>query len=147
MGNNMYRRLYEAENTIRVVINSVLLAEIGPDWWTIAVSDNIRDQAERFLQRYRARPWHTTQGNHGIYYVFLVDLADIMRANSDFLRRSIPDVDQWVGRILTVNLPRNVVGHMNFLNASDRDRLVLFHDDVAHLPALLTAAAVPLVIP
>ncbi len=147
VGNNSYRMLYESENIIRVVVNSVLLVQIGPDWWGQAVDQRIREQADRFRQRYMSRPWHTPQGDHGIYYVFLADLAEILRANSGLFLAFVPDIDQWIAKIESINLPRNVVGHMNFLTPNDRTRIALFQDDVAHLPGLLQTAAVPVVVP
>jgi len=131
-----YWKLYAAENLLRVVVHSVLTAQIGPHWWQTTKPD-LQKQATRFATRFANSPWYGTQGKHPIYYAFLGDLADIMRDTSGYFLPVLPDVDQWIARIDQVELPRNVVGHMNFPSAIDRKRIDVFHHDVRALVARL----------
>lgn len=133
LGKDPYWRLYAAENILRVIVNSVLSAQLGVGWWTTAVDQNVQGSVTRFRERYAARPWHSTPGKHEIYYTFLSDLADIMRANSHVFLPLVPDVDAWIAKVEQVALPRNIVGHMNWLTPTDRKRIEVFQSDVTAL--------------
>lgn len=134
------------ENIFRVIINSVLSAQIGTDWWKTAVDGTIQKKAQSFKNDYLTRPWHTTPGSHEIYYIHLRDLNEIMRANSNLFLPIIPEIDGWIARIEQLRLPRNVVAHMNFPSRTDQKRIDVFFEDskvlVANLPKSL-----PLLVP
>lgn len=44
LGRTAYRKLYAIENILRVVIHSVLTAQIGPDWWAFEVDPDLQDK-------------------------------------------------------------------------------------------------------
>ena len=142
-----YWKLYTAENLIRIIVNTVLLLQVGPDWWVNNIDPKIQEQAARFSRRHAGSPWHSSQGRHGVYYTFLGDLGEILRANGHLFLPIIPDVDQWIARIEQVRLPRNVVGHMNFPTATDRKRIDVFYSDVKSLAAKLEADGIAMRIP
>jgi len=133
VGRSVYWKLYYIENAFRVIINSVLSVQIGPDWWDTAVDEKIRKDAERFKRDYLSRPWHAAPGSHGIYYVHLRDLVEIMRANSNLFLLIIPEIDQWMARIEQLRLPRNIVGHMNYPSHIDRQRINVIYADCREL--------------
>ena|SRR2546426_6634932 len=139
LGRSAYWKLYVIENAVRVLIHSVLSAQLGSNWWATAVDTNIKSKAQRFRQAYLQRPWHTDPGSHDIYLIFLSDLNEIVRANSNQFLPSIPDIDQWVAKIEQVRIPRNVVGHMNFLQKIDRDRIDVLYSDILALIAKVKA--------
>jgi hypothetical protein len=58
-----------------------------------------------------------------IYYVYLRQLGEIIRANSHIFEQVISNIDEWVVKIEQLRLPRNLVGHMNFPGKKDRDRI------------------------
>ncbi len=148
LGRKPYSKLYLIENVLRVIIHSVLSAQLNPRWWDSAVDQRIKDQVERFKQDYLLRPWHTKPGRHGIYYTQLKHLSEIIRANRNQLDPLIPDVDQWMTTIEHIRLPRNIVGHMNYPNRADRRLIDVFYDDcVALVKQLQDSKTVPLRIP
>lgn len=147
VGRQAYWKLYAIENLLRIVIHSVLSAQISPQWWDVAVDRKTRRKVQEFRERYLRRPWHTLPGGHGIYYVFLSDLNNIVRANSNLFLPVWPDVDQWVGKIEGILLPRNVVGHMNFPNQADRQRIDTTYEEMALLVGRLQEAGVRVEIP
>ena len=147
VGRTSYVKLYGLENILRVVVHTILSVQIGPDWWELAADPRIRAQASRFKIRYAAQPWHSEQGRHPIYYTFLSDLAEIMRANRAFLEPVLPEIDGWVARIEQVRLPRNVVGHMNYPDANDRKRIAVMYEDARRLSSHLAARGIVLEIP
>jgi len=137
VGRNFYWKLYSVENYYRVIIHSVLSAQLGRNWWLIAADPEIQKKAKAFKKRYLAHPWYTQQGGHDIYYIDLNDLNEIARANSNLLEPIINDVDQWILRVETIRLPRNVIAHMNFPNNTDQSRINILYQDFRHLINLI----------
>lgn len=147
VGRGAYWKLYAIENFFRVLIHSVLSAQIGPIWWAAAVDQRTQRDAERFRQSYLRRPWHTSPGSHEIYYTHLSDLNEIIRANSHLFLPLIPDIDQWIARVEQLRLPRNIVGHMNYPSPVDRMRIDVLHSDTRALIMQLEARGLTLVVP
>ncbi len=147
IGRRVYWKLYTIENILRVIINSVLTVQIGATWWTTAADTKIQQQVQRFRATYTQHPWHGVPGNHDIYYTHLSDLSEIMRANSHLFIPIMKDVDQWIARIEQVRLPRNIVGHMNWPTATDRNRINVLYDDVQALATHLAGSGLTMIIP
>jgi hypothetical protein len=147
VGKNVYWKLYSIENIVRIIINSVLTAQIGPNWWSTAVDTKIAGKASRIKWSYANQPWHTQPGFHEIYYIFLPDLNEILRANSNLFLPSIPDVHQWIAKIEQIRLPRNVIGHMNWPSTIDRKRVDVFLADIVALTALISRTSLIITIP
>jgi len=128
MGRTAYWRLYFIENTLRVVINTVLSIQVDPrpypTWWEYLYhGTTLMRDADRARRQYLGSSPHTYPGRHGIYYVYLRDLGTIMHDNSVYFEPIMPEVDEWVLKIESVRLPRNCVGHMNLINAEDRHQI------------------------
>lgn len=139
VGKTVYWKLYAIENVMRIIIHSVLSAQIGPNWWTTAVDTDLQGKAKRFQASYAARPWHSSPGTHDIYYLGLADLNEIVRANSNLFLPLIPEVNQWIARIEQVRLPRNVVAHMNWPHQIDRNRIDVVYADIQELATQLSS--------
>ncbi len=147
LGRSAYWRLYVIENLVRVVVHSVLTAQIGPTWWMIAVDPKTSQKIQRVKQDYAEQPYHSSPGTHNIYYLFLPDLHKIILANSHLFRPLIPDIDQWVLRIEDVRLPRNIVGHMNWLNTADEQLIDALYSDLRTLIRKLPRTGISISIP
>ena len=147
IGRQTYWKLYCIENIFRVIIHTVLSVQIPPDWWIIAVDKEIQKKAKRFQDNYLKKSWHGKPGKHGIYYIDLVDLNEIIRANANLFIPVIPDLDKWMLGIEELRLPRNVVAHMNFPSETDAKRIDVFYDDCVTLINLVQAKIRPLQIP
>ena len=76
---------------------------------------------QKVRDEYLSTPQGTNPGRHIIYYVYLGQLGEIIRINSNQFSPLIPDIDRWVGYLERIRWPRNVVGHMNFPSKKDRD--------------------------
>ncbi len=147
IGRRVYWKLYAIENLVRVVVHSVLTAQAGSNWWSIAVDPGLRKRVGDRIKQYSIRPWHGAPGRHDIYYTFLSDLNKVMTANSHLFKPLIPDIDQWIARIELVRIPRNVVGHMNWPSATDRQRIDVCHADLQHLVQQLANQGMTLSVP
>jgi len=137
IGKTAYWKLYAIENIFRIIIHSVLSVQLNSSWWVIAADQNIQNKAQRFKNNYSSRPWHTAPGNHDIYYIDLCDIGEIIRANSHLFAPVIPDIDQWIGKIEAIRLPRNIIAHMNFPGKTDQQRIGIFYNDVVALAVSL----------
>lgn len=144
---NSYWKLYAIENLLRLIIHSVLSAQINSSWWNVAVDPKVRQKAEEIRLQYVQKPLHTTPGAHDIYYVFLTDLNRILRANSNLFLPVIPDTDKWILKLESVRLPRNVVGHMNFPNQFDRSLIDDIYSEMNTLVLQLERLGVTIEIP
>jgi hypothetical protein len=148
VGRDAYSKLYVIENTLRVIIHSVLTVELGPSWWDTAVDEPRRKKAERFRARYASKPWHGNPGQHGLYYMDLADLGEILRVNSHLFEPVIPEVDALLVHIEQIREPRNVVCHMNWLTKADGARFVVLLNDVgAYAARIAESGTVSLQVP
>jgi hypothetical protein len=147
IGSRVYWKLYAIENLLRVLVHSVLTAQAGANWWTVAVEPKLRQQVANRMKEYTSRPWHSTPGKHDVYYTFLSDLSKIITVNSHLFKPIIPDIDQWIARIEQVRLPRNIVGHMNWPSTTDRQRIDVCHADLQQLVQHLASQGVTLSAP
>ena len=137
LGGKVYSKLYAIENLIRILVHSVLTAQLGQNWWAVAADPQLRKDVSKRMASYGNRPWHSTPGKHEVYYVYLSDLTKILTTNSAQFLPHIPDVDQWTARLEQIRLPRNIVGHMNWLTNIDRNRIDVCLADVEQLVAKL----------
>jgi hypothetical protein len=148
IGRAPYMKLYTIENIVRVLIHSILSAQVGPGWWTVSVDPTRQQKATNFRQKYLNKPWHGMPGTHDIYYLDLADLNEIIRANLPFFRVVIPEIDQLMTQLELIRLPRNIVCHMNWPTKIDKQRIdLLLHDMEVHVARLQKAGAVPLLVP
>ncbi len=139
LGRRSYPKLYAIENLFRVVIHSVLSAQVHANWWEVVVDKNIRGKAERFQQNYAKKSWRSKPGRHGIYYIDLKDLNEILRVNAAFFDPLVPDLNKWILGIEEIRLPRNSVAHMNFPSPPDMKLIDGFYRDCLNLIAELRA--------
>lgn len=147
VGRNVYWKLYVIENLARVLLHSVLQAQIGPNWWSVGVSPRIQEDAQDREATYSRRPWYTSPGTHDIYFTFLTELVEIMRANANLFLHVVPDIDQWIARLALIRIPRNVAGHMNWVNKIDRKRVDVTYSDMCALITHLSTTGLAIKIP
>ena len=140
VGRSTYWKLYFVENVLRVVIDSVLSVQIKRDWWEVAVGERMKRDVDRVRRDYLTNPRHTYPGKHGIYYVYLRNLGDIMREHADLFAPVMPNIDEWIAKIEQIRLPRNVVGHMNFINRNDQKLIDSMYDECKELVRVLQSS-------
>lgn len=114
MAERVYPTLFIFENSVRDLIERVLKAEHGPDWWNQAVPKTVRETAERHKKDEAKDPWHSARGRREIDYVFLNDLWAIIKHNWPDFKALFPD-QAWVQSLITndMNVSRRVLAHMN----------------------------------
>jgi hypothetical protein len=130
LGHNSYWKLYSIENYVRVILHSILGAQIGSSWVDQSIAKRKKDKTAWRKRDYLSKPGHTPPGKHDVYYLYLSDLSKIMQANRNLIVTLIPDVDNWVLKLEGVVTPRNLVGHMNFPHQADRARIDTLHHEL-----------------
>lgn len=147
IGKKLYWKLYAIENTVRVVINSVLTLQLGNNWWGLAVDPRIVSKATNIRASYVARPRNAHPGVQDIHLIFLTDLTNILRDNSHQFLPVVTDTNNWIAMLEAIRVPRNLVGHMNFPNAYDKAAIDLAYSRLPSLMGQLATNGVPILIP
>ncbi|QGY00408.1 hypothetical protein EI983_13145 [Roseovarius faecimaris] len=125
----VYTAIAAFENSVRELITSTLLENVGAAWWEDCVSKKIRDAADSRRKEEEKVKWHTQRGSDPIQYTMLPNLLNIIRQNGDYFEDFIHDID-WAASIFdTVEKSRNVIMHSGTLSKRDIARLgSLFRD-------------------
>jgi hypothetical protein len=120
MAEKVYPTLYLFENSVRDLIERVLFAAYGKDWWTKAVPPKVRQKAEEHKKGEKSDPWHGRRGARELDYLFLSNLWDIIKFQWKHFAPLFPD-QAWVQTIITrdMNVSRRVLAHMNPLSPDD----------------------------
>ena len=147
IGRNFFWKLYAIENSFRVIVNSVLIVQVDADWWAKAISKKKQATLDQRREDYTARPLHASPGKHDIYLLMLSDLTKLIGTYQDKFSPVVPDIDEWIVRLERIRLPRNLVGHMNFPNSYDRQRIDSAYASLPVIFAHLHEKGIPLVIP
>jgi Swt1-like HEPN len=158
----VYPLLYVLENSMREVIKRVMKAKYGDGWWdTKLTTGQLKAVHQKALDRKKnEKKWHQRRGAHAIDYVDLADLGTIIQSRAaDFFPHILDDVDWFRSFMKELEPSRNVIGHMNPLDANnikdlevriERWSKLLKHAGTAladtvtlKLPASLTVAVTP----
>ncbi len=120
MSERVYPLLYIFENSVRDLIERVLKAAYGSEWWANAVPKSVRDTATKHKAAEAKEPWHGARGKREIDYVFLNDLWAIIKHKWGDFKRFFP-TQGWVESLITsdMNVSRRVFAHMNPLHEND----------------------------
>jgi len=121
MAEKVYPMLYLFENSLRDVIERVLKAAHGADWWTKAVSPKLQKKADERKAQEGNDPWHGRRGARPIDYVDLSDLWLIVKDKWSLFKPFFPSGPAWVENIITsdMNVSRRPLAHMNPLAPDD----------------------------
>lgn len=104
-------------------MKTVLLDEVGDDWWEQAVSEKIRKKAEGRREDELATKWHAQRGDDLLTYTDLADLANIMANRADVFLPYVRSVE-WVKAVFqVVERSRNVIMHSGTLDDEDIARV------------------------
>jgi hypothetical protein len=139
MGERVYPTMYLFENSVRDVIELVLRAKYGADWWTTAVPIKVREQAEQFGRDETKDTWHSKRGRRQIDYLQLPQLWKIIHAKWKDFEPLFPQGQAWVQSMIEndMNVSRRVIAHMNPLEGDDIASLeTSFRKWVKHLKAV-----------
>ncbi|MEO0328969.1 MAG: Swt1 family HEPN domain-containing protein, partial [Pseudomonadota bacterium] len=119
----VYTAVAAFENSVRELITSTLLDEVGENWWVSCVSKKIRDAAETRREAEEKVRWHAQRGDDPINYTMLPNLLNIIRNNQQHFDPFIHDMEWAAGVIEVIERSRNVIMHSGTLEPRDIARL------------------------
>jgi len=125
----IYPLLYVIENSMRELVQRVMRAKYGADWWSTEMSKGklrgIKDKAELRQQGETKNSWHQRRGAHNIDYTDFSELRDIILAKQDDFFPDVLGDRAWFEQFMRELVPsRNVVCHMNPLDQHNIDDVV-----------------------
>lgn len=124
----VYTAVAAFENSIRKLIETRLLEEVGESWWS-SVSNGIRARAESRRNEELKNKYHGQRGDALINYTDLKDLGNIIRNNWPIFEAYFPSIE-WVESIFNaIERSRNVIMHSGTLDKEDIQRLGIFIRD------------------
>jgi hypothetical protein len=117
----IYPVLYVLENSMRELIQRVMKAKFGDDWWDTQLAvgklKGVHERAQGRMVSEKKNSWHQKRGAHPIDYVDIADLESIICGKRDcFVPNIIPDLSWFENFMKEVVPSRNVVCHMNPLS-------------------------------
>jgi hypothetical protein len=120
MAEKVYPTVYIFENSVRDLIERVLQAQFGANWWTTAIPGTIQKTAAKHKADEKNDPWHRRRGTREIDYVFLVDLWAIIKHQWKHFKALFPN-QAWVETLISndMNVSRRPLAHMNPLSVDD----------------------------
>lgn len=119
----VYTAVAAFENGARKLISSILLEQVGEDWWEQCVSQSIRKRAESRRTEEEKIKWHGQRGESPINYTELGDIGNIIRNSWTHFEAHIPSIE-WAASIFgVIERSRNVIMHSGELSMEDIERV------------------------
>lgn len=118
----VYPVLYVFENSARDLIDRVLTAKLGKDWWDSIAPPRLKRLVEGRKATEGHEAWHSRRGASEIHYVDLGDLPTLVKHADAWphLRELFAGRQTWFESIVDdLNVSRRVIAHMNPLSADD----------------------------
>lgn len=121
MAERVYPLLYVFENSLRDLIELVLKAKYGDDWWTKAVPSKVREAADDLKEQEKKDTYHGKRGRRDIDYLLLTQLWKIVNHNWKDFDSFFPPGKHWIQSVIEndMNVARRPIAHMNPLEDDD----------------------------
>jgi hypothetical protein len=121
MAERVYPLLYLFENSLRDLIELVLKAKYGDDWWTTAVPSKVREAADELKLQEKKDTFHGKRGRRDIDYLLLTQLWKIVNHKWKDFEPFFPPGKHWVQSVIEndMNVSRRPIAHMNPLEDDD----------------------------
>lgn len=123
MAEKVYPLLYIFENSVREVIQRVMVRAYGDKWWPDKAPKRVRDIVASRMQSEKGKAWHSKRGTHEIYYTDIDELKGIVASNWEPFAPLFND-QSWFNHIVDqITVSRHVVAHSNPVSKQDLKRL------------------------
>ena len=121
MAERVYPLLYVFENSVRDLIELVLRAKYGDDWWTKAVPAKVQETAQEVKEQEKRDTYHGKRGRRDIDYLLLTQLWKIINHKWKDFEPFFPPGKHWVQSMIEndMNVSRRPIAHMNPLEDDD----------------------------
>lgn len=113
----IYPLIYILENSIREVIDRVMISQHGDNWWDSEAPKGLRDIVAGRMADEKKNSWHQRRGDRPIDYLDLNQLPALMRKiEKEVVSDIIPSLEWFTQFIEEVYKSRCVICHMNPLH-------------------------------
>lgn len=123
MAEKVYPLLYIFENSVREVIQRVMVQAYGDNWWTEKAPKKVRDTVAGRMQSEKRKAWHSKRGAHAIYYTDIDELKGIVASNWEPFAPLFNDQSWFTHIVDQIAVSRHVVAHSNPISKQDLKRL------------------------
>lgn len=124
-----YLAFFCLENAVRELVSERLLEVHGSGWWTKVVPAAVRLRVERRQDSEGQNRWHISRGAAEIDYTDFGDLRLMIQSNWADFGDLFPDQNWVIARLSELEASRNVIAHMNVLDAREESRVRLYLQD------------------
>lgn len=126
----LYLILYCYENSVRRVIETVLINKLGENWWNIASNNPLRNKVNSRKEVESKNKFLTPRGNSPLFYIDWGDLLSLIRKYENEFLPLIKDIKFVELRFEEMERIRNIIAHNGFLTSEDDyQRIVLSFRD------------------
>jgi len=123
---SIYPFLYVLENSIRELIDQLMISKFGDNWWDSEAPVKLKRDVETRMKDEEKDAWHQRRGARPIDYLDLKDLPRLMRKIEKDVVPNIFPTFEWFNQLVEeVYKSRCVVCHMNPLNQTNMDAVKL----------------------
>jgi hypothetical protein len=138
IGSNSYPKIFQLENSIRLLITR-LLSKHGKDWWLNEIPNDVQKNVDRTIKKEKRYPQRLKRGNHPIYYANFDDLKKIILDTKlwPIFQPVLLDYNWVKVKMEEVYMARNCVAHCVEVTTEDVTRINLFYNEWSRL--LVTA--------
>lgn len=119
----VYTAIAAFEQTVRDLVQRVLLEDAGANWWDERVSTAVKTKAKKRQDDEAKHRFHTQRGDDPVSFIDFGDLLNIMRANETVFEPFWPSPEWARGIFDAVERSRNVIMHSGFLDLEDIERV------------------------
>jgi hypothetical protein len=119
----VYTAIAAFEQTVRDLVQRVLLEDAGADWWEQRVSTSVKSKAKKRQEDEAKHRFHTQRGDDPISFIDFGDLLNVMRANEAVFEPFWPSPEWARGIFDAVERSRNVIMHSGLLDLEDVERV------------------------
>jgi hypothetical protein len=122
MAERVYPLLYLFENSARDLVDKVLTARVGRDWWdSLPAAKAMHASVNKRMKDEGLDAWHGKRGDHPLHYIDVSRLPLIVGDPDAWPHFSsiFPRRNWFEGVVEDLNVSRRVVAHMNPLSEPD----------------------------
>jgi hypothetical protein len=113
----IYPLLYVLENSIREVIDRIMIKQHGPNWFDSQAPKGLKEKVSDRMADEQKNAWHQRRGSRPIDYLDLDQLPALMRKIDKYVVPNIIPSLEWFNQFVEeVYMSRCVLCHMNPLD-------------------------------
>lgn len=127
----LYSVLHAFENEVRSLVKDTLEEKVGPEWWSEAVPNRVREKADDRRKIAEDQDvWLEGEKSESIEFTDFGDLSDIILHQWKHFKDTLPVRQHWISqRMSELEKARNFVAHNRMLLPSEFQRIYMYVSD------------------